>query len=351
MIAWFTAVALAGEPEWAPVPERVWVETEDGAWLAAHRTPRPGAPPVVLCHGISSNHHFWDLAPGRSLAEHLWSQGYDVWNLDLRGHGDALRDPEGRRQRPGWTVDDYGTKDLPAAFAHVLQATGAPALHYVGHSMGGMVLAVYLAHTPDPPLASAVVVGSPLDFRDPDALVKLLLDASPAMGPLGSLPTPAGAKLLAVLGRNAPLQLDALIHNPENVSRRAERLMLRRVASPITRGEAAQLGQARRDGEFRPVDGGPPYRERLGHVRVPMLFIAGRADRVVSADRVRVYHDAVGSPDKAWLIASRANGMHGDYGHLDLGAGDHAAVDVFPRIAAWLDAHLAPPDRGGEEVP
>lgn len=338
MIAWFIAAALAGP---APEPERSWVETEDGAWLALHRTARPGAPAVVLCHGISSNHHFWDLAAGRSLADALWEGGYDVWNMDLRGHGDAVQGPEGRRQKPGWTVDDYGTRDLPAAFAHVLDATGAPELHYVGHSMGGMVLAVYLATREEHPLASAVVVGSPLDFRDPDLLVRTLLEASPLVAGLGSLPTPVGARGLKLVGRNAPLQTDALLHNPDNIARAAEALMLKRVVSPLTKGEALQLGEARHDGEFRSADGSVVYRERLAHVDVPMLFIAGRADRVVSPDRVRTYFDAVGSADKAFVVAGRANGFHGDYGHLDLGCGDHAREDIFPRVAAWLDRHAA----------
>ena len=74
-----------------------------------------------------------------------------------------------------------------------------------------------------------------------------------------------------------------------------------------------------------------------------MLFFAGRADHIAPPDSVRAYYDAVGSEDKTLVIASRSNGMHGDYGHLDLGLGDDAAVDIFPRIRAFLDAHGSPP--------
>ncbi|MCB9687385.1 MAG: alpha/beta fold hydrolase [Alphaproteobacteria bacterium] len=321
-----------------PDAELVWVDVGEGHQAALHHTPREGAPPVVLCHGISSNHRFWDLEPGRSLVEALWDEGFDVWNLDLRGHGDAVRDEEGRRQRPDWSVDDYGTGDLPAVFDLVLERTGAAELSYVGHSMGGMVLAVYLATHPDPPLSSAVVVGSPLDFRDPDALLALALGtAGPARG-LRFVPTPAGAKVLAITRRDTVSRVDELLHNPENLDPKAEARMFRAVVSPMSRGELQQFSHAR-DGEFRSADGSTVWRQRLGDVDVPMLFVAGRADRVANPDRVWSYYDAVGTDDKAFVVVSRANGFHGDYGHLDLGVGDHAGDDVFPLVTTWLAGH------------
>ena len=39
----------------------------------------------------------------------------------------------------GWCVDDHLFKDLPAAVALVLEESGARQLHWVGHSMGGML--------------------------------------------------------------------------------------------------------------------------------------------------------------------------------------------------------------------
>ena len=328
MIGWLAAAWAA------PASERSFVLTEDGATVAVHRTANPGKEPVVLVHGISSNHLFWDLGPGRSLATTLWDAGYDVWNVDLRGHGDAERNADGTRLRTFPCVDDYGRYDLPAVFRAVSEATGQVP-HYVGHSMGGMVLAIALATTEVRP-RSAVVVGSPLDFRDPDGLVAAFVKVS-AFGQRWA--TPAGARFLAVLRRNTVGKLDELLENPENLSPDAEVRMLRRGVSPLYLGEIAQFAASREDGEFRSTDGTVLYRERLEQIAVPMLFVAGRLDRIAPPDRVWSYFDAVGTEDKRFVVASVANGMHADYGHLDLGVGDHVEADVFPLIVDWIRTH------------
>lgn len=117
-------------------------------------------------------------------------------------------------------------------------------------------------------------------------------------------------------------------------------LPLEQVTAPVWLGigllDIRQFSLVREDGEFHSADGGIVYREALGDVDVPMLFVAGRADRVVSPDRVWSYYQAVGSDEKSFVMASIANGMHGDYGHLDLGCGDHAKDDIFPLIVGWL---------------
>ena len=320
----------------APEPELIWVQADDGGWLALTRYENEGRPPVVLCHGISSNHYFWDLEPNRSLALYLHEAGFDVWNMDLRGHGAAEKNPKGKRQRPGWSIDTYGQQDLPAAFAHVQEATGAKRLHYVGHSLGGMVLAVYLATSGRESLASAVVVGTPLDFRDPDLVTKVMFRGAPLASHIPFLPTPMGARYLGLAKRTAPLHFDEMVMNPANMTPASETLALRTVVSPLSKGEIRHFA-AMPDGEFRSADGTVLYRAALEQIDLPMLFIAGRADRIVAADMVRTYHDSLGTPNKKFVVASVTNGFHGDYGHLDLGIGNHAQVDIFPLIETWLE--------------
>ena len=314
------------------------VQTEDGAHITLQRYERPGAPAVVLCHGISSNHHFWDLDPEHSLAVHLWEAGFDVWNLDLRGHGFAVRNERGRRPRPAWTVDDYGNYDLPAAFHHVQTETHDQPLHYVGHSLGGMVLAVYLTNHGDAELTSATVVGSPLAMYQPEHLSALLVGLAPKTRFVRRWPTGWLSHGLVLAGPLAPNKIHRMLYNPNNLSPARRRAMLRTIVSPMVRGEVLQLAQLR-DGTFRSADGSVSYAERLGDVTLPMLFIAGRADHIAPPDTVRAYYDAVGSEDRVWFVASRANGLTADYGHLDLGVGEAAPQDVYPVIEAFLQGH------------
>ena len=42
--------------------------------------------PILLVHGFGQNRYAWHL-PARSFANHLATAGFDVYNLDLRGHG------------------------------------------------------------------------------------------------------------------------------------------------------------------------------------------------------------------------------------------------------------------------
>src|SRR4249920_3462141 len=42
--------------------------------------------PVLLVHGYGQNRYAWHL-PARSFSNYLARAGFDVWNLELRGHG------------------------------------------------------------------------------------------------------------------------------------------------------------------------------------------------------------------------------------------------------------------------
>lgn len=313
------------------------VQTEDGAQIALQRYANPGGPVVVLCHGISSNHHFWDLDPEHSLAVYLHDSGFDVWNMDLRGHGLATRQSTGKRQPRGWTVDDYGQQDLPAAFAYVVEHTGTTNLNYVGHSLGGMVLAIHLSESPNSPVERAVVVGSPLSFRAPDSLTKLLVGNAGRLSFVRRWPTPILATSLSWFGKQAPLSADVMLFQPDNMDRKLRRRMLNTVVSPMVAGELRQFHQST-DGWFYSADGSVRYDTVLSDVDIPMLFITGRGDHIAPPDSVRTYFDAVGSADKTFIVASRVNGFQADYGHLDLGLGDHAATEIYPKIQAFLQA-------------
>jgi pimeloyl-ACP methyl ester carboxylesterase len=340
-------IALAACGADAPAPhcagaERFDVVTTDGAAVTLHRHPPvvavdPSAPPVLIVHGISSNHHCWDLAPDRSLGVFLAEAGVDAWLLDLRGHGDATRDARGHAQRSGWAIDEYGLHDLPAAVAFIQQQTGAPQIAYVGHSLGGMVGAIYAGSVPggDEALSSLVAVGSPMDFSDPDPLVGVALKLADASGPvMPVIQSALGADLYAGLKSN-PLKIDDMLFNDlADVKTRA--MMYRRVVSPMTGGELRQIGRLKAGGAFVSLDGERDYLAGLAQVQTPTLVIAGRVDNIAPVDRVLSYYESVGADQKRFVVAGRSTGFAADYGHLDLTLGDHARDEIFPLILDWI---------------
>jgi len=296
---------------------------------------------VLVVHGISSNHHCWDLAADRSLAVALVEQGYDAWLLDLRGHGDALVDAEGRPQRSGWNMDDYGRYDVPAAIDFVREATGYDKVGYVGHSMGGMVAAVYIALHGDEALSALVAVASPVDFSDPDPLLTLGGASMLAGTLLPRMQTPMMADLAAHLHK-VPFKVDELLFAPDNMATAARQEMYRQVVSPLSRGELAQFSTMLEQGSFRSEDGAIDYLASLSGLHVPLLVIAGRADRIAPPDRVRPWVEVAGSAEKRFVVAGKVNGFHHDYGHLDLPVGDDARDEIYPLITGWFDGRWPP---------
>src|SRR5580700_1073449 len=89
--------------------------------------------PVLLIHGYGQNRYAWHL-PARSFSNYLARAGFDVFNLDLRGHG---RSRHLGAHRPTH-VADHVREDVPAAVEEVQRISGARPVYYLGHSMGGL---------------------------------------------------------------------------------------------------------------------------------------------------------------------------------------------------------------------
>lgn len=311
----------------------VQLPTDDGATVALHHHAGRG-PPVLLVHGISSNHRFFDLDAERSMAGWLAERGWDVWALDLRGHGAALRDADGRLQQAGWTLDDYGRHDVPAAVAHVRACTGYETVHYVGHSMGGMVGAIYAATGGADALASVTYLGSPGTFTRDAPIVRAALTSLDAGGTaLLAFDTRPFAETAADLRLHTAIQ--ARLYNRENYTPESIERMLRTVVSPISRGEMRHFARMIRRERFTSWDGSVDYLAALRDVEVPALLVAGMADGIVQPAWVEAYADAFGGPVEL-VRAGTAYGFATDYGHLDYVLGERADEEIYPRVGAWL---------------
>ena len=93
----------------------------------------PGAPPVVMVHGLTGNAHAFD-----GLAAHF-AQRYHVISVDVRGRGDS-----------DWAADgDYSNDAYVADLEGLRQALGFERFSLVGTSMGGRISLTYAGTYPD----------------------------------------------------------------------------------------------------------------------------------------------------------------------------------------------------------
>ena len=105
--------------------------TESMSITSTHR------PVVLLGAGCGNTVAVYTLAAEKSLPQYLSSLNCDVWAYDLRGHGKS-KAPESSTQ---WNLNSYVFEDAVNAIHFVRKKTGEEAngIHYIGHSMGGMI--------------------------------------------------------------------------------------------------------------------------------------------------------------------------------------------------------------------
>lgn len=338
-------------------PRQYWARTRDGWDLALYRyRPRRDshATPVVLCHGMSSNR--WNMdAPGRmSLARWLRRRGYDAWVIELRGAGRSTRPTWWNGKRYTWSFEDYVYHDAPAALRVVLRATGAAQVHWVGHSMGGMIAYALLMGPIHHKIASAVTLGSPtmsqvghpvLDFGVP---YRSLLGYVPRRIPLGTLARLAApaAPLLARILRPSVAELGWYPGNADVGL--LQTLMLTAVDDlPATLlREFARWYDTRvmtdRYGVF-------DFSAHLERITTPICIIAGSHDGLTPVRDLEQVYRRIASKEKAFRIVGQAHGCARNYSHADLILGLHASDDIFPVILEWLEGRRSRTARDGSQ--
>ncbi len=124
------------------MPTPVEFTTSDGLTLRADRFGDADAPPVVLLHGGGQTRHAWG-ATGMSLA----GTGRSAIAVDLRGHGDSDRSPDG----------DYSVDAFVGDVRAIVAALGAPPV-LVGASLGGMAALLAVGESPHADAEALVLV-------------------------------------------------------------------------------------------------------------------------------------------------------------------------------------------------
>jgi pimeloyl-ACP methyl ester carboxylesterase len=317
-----------------------FVATRDGWRIALHRYPAPPGSarrdPVFLCHGLGSNRFDLD-APHASLAQYLNRAGFDAWVVELRGGGQSSRPRWYNRLRYDWNFDDYLYHDLPAALSFIHHETGRPKVHWVGHSMGGMLAYAYLAIWNDHSVRSVVTAGSPSFSRIERPILDTLLTVHRAARPIRRVPNRALGHLASLAPRLARDTVGQLLLNPRHVSAVEVRSLLRLAVEDIPLTLIDQFASWYHRKEFRLSYGTFDFREALRHIRTPILVIAGARDWLTPPEDLRLVYEQLGSPDKSFIVAGKDHGFSENYGHVDLILGNRAESEIYPHVLAWLE--------------
>jgi len=328
-------------------PRQFRAHTRDGWNLALYRylpERRTHRTPVILCHGMSSNR--WDMdGPGRiSLARYLVRRGYDAWVVELRGAGRSTRPTRWNGKRYDWTFEDYVQHDAPAALRLVLRETGRKQVHWVGHSMGGMIAYALLMSPMHDKIASAVTLGSPtmsdvghpmIDFGLP---YRGLLRYIPDRIPIGTLAR-LGFPLASLLERTLHRSISELGWHPGNGNPALFRALMLTAVDDLP---ASLLREFARWYDTRAMSdryGIFDFTEHLERITTPILVIAGSHDGLTPARDLERVHSRIASRDKSFRIIGRDYGFAHDYSHADLILGLHAPDDVYPVVLDWFERH------------
>lgn len=301
---------------------------DDAPPLAVQRTVIAGLEPeqtrgtVVLVHGLAQNHRSFQISR-RSLPAWLAERGYEVLNLDLRGHGLSRR----FGSPPARGVDDY-VGDL----ARLVRAL--PREPFVaGHSLGA---AVALRTAPKVELAGLIHWAGIYTFARENRVLRGA--ARVGLTVQGFIPDHLGfdfrrvGKLIGDLHPIAePLNARAPIQGWGYRSFEKPMLRERLLEGFDVTGLAVLEDMSRWALGARIDDGSFAALEEL-----PLLVISGEADRLATIADGRACYEASRSRDRTHLIISEANEGYAA-GHLDIVIGARAPDIVWPKLQRWLD--------------
>lgn len=290
---------------------------------------------VLLVHGFGQNRYAWHL-PARSFANHLAYAGFDVFNLDLRGHG---RSRHFGAKAPR-NVDEYVSEDLPIAVDEVLSHTGQKPLYLVGHSLGGLV-----SYAAAPKLSGAIAgiasIGSPYHFTRGSlslSAIALFVEGMrragiPNNAHVGVPLSPVGA-VLRTIRSVAESPFYPIPLRGWHVGALEPHVLDQHLKLAFDRGGISEIRQMFEwAGQKR--FGGPSqdYVERFESMDLPLLVMAGSNDDLAPPASVRPAFERSRSKDKTYRTFP--------LGHIDLLVGRDAPLSTWPAVVSWIQKRRA----------
>lgn len=292
--------------------------------------------PVILVHGFGQNRYAWHM-PARSFANFLADRGFDVFNVELRGHGRSAELGSARSRG----VDDYIRGDLPVVIERVLQLSGFAKTFLVGHSLGGLCSAAAAAVRPEQ-VAGTVTIGSPhalgrghlvlgTSLRVLGRTVGMvgLMRGSQVRIPVNLIGKAVYATRFAFDSRFAPIPVRGWKPGAFEAGELAVYLRSFDSESVSTLDDLITLAVT---GELCSRSDGSSYTRLIERSELPLLALCGAADLLANPGAVKPLFERSRARDKQYVKV--------DAGHGDLLVGKQAPEEIWPLVANWLNARL-----------
>ncbi len=319
--------------------ESLWTETKDGRKIHIMffkgKEKEQKNFPVILCHGLGAQGRYWYFDDDLSWPKKLNDEGFDVFVPDLRGVGktDGPYD---------FSFEDY-IYDVEAILEKVLQIEGVNKTHWVGHSMGGMVIYLSVSRKPEiqKKLKSFTSISSPYTIWAPFELWKVTKNSYEKLSQFfkkaDSIPFSAFSYSLSIFGDilYPILKITKLIHlenfvwNLDNVPRDVRKKTMRYATGPVSTRvieKFTKVGLGYEDFNFS-----------LEKFKVPSLFIVGTKDYLATPPTVKLAYSKVSSENKKFILAGIGEGFQTDYGHVDITASKLATEEILSIVLNFIE--------------
>lgn len=286
-----------------------------GAVLALQRfTGATPGPPLLMLHGAIENGRIFYSDSGKGLAPYLARNGFDVYVIDLRGHGKSTP-PIDRASSFGQT--ETIIEDIPACIEAVRRLRGRVPQQWIAHSWGGVLFSALLARFPEyaRQVSSLVYFGSKRTIRVWN-IHRIL-------------------KVELVWKWVCPLACRITGYLP------ARRL---RIGSDSETAKSYRQSAAWvRDDHWVDSDDGFDYGAALKKLSLPPIwYIAAKNDHALGhPSDVRDFMESAGRQDYRYTLLSRKDGNRHDYDHINMLTHPDAEKDHFPLLIEWLRQHEA----------
>ena len=289
--------------------------------------------PVFLLHGIASCHHTWDIGIDKfSFAYYLVDQGYDVYSIDLRGRPNSDGPETGRGQN--WSVDDYLLCDLPRAVEYILEDSGAKQLHWVGHSLGGVLGYFYQVRHKSHQLKSMITFASSLTYTF--STINHFRTWLDYLAVFQNYPIRTWWMSMLPFA-DYDLPWNRFLWNPENLEPEVKRAIFTRVMSRIGVFEWNQVKTiSSAEGMPRVSTANLYHSINDRRIDTPVLSLAADDDWVCPLDGVEWTIKNL-KPEAKLVVFGKHYGHAVSYGHMDIVLGIHAVKEVWPRALEWLN--------------